>query len=86
MSEWIRTNAKLPPDKDCVLATVQFPDGTRCVWSDVRFNKSLNEYTEAYRNEHPNGVWEWAYEAGAGYWEEIKEEVTHWMPYPDPAE
>ena len=27
--------------------------------------------------------WEWAYEAGADYWEEL-EGVTAWMPLPEP--
>ena len=27
--------------------------------------------------------WEWAYESGADYWEEIVEDVTAWMPLPE---
>lgn len=27
--------------------------------------------------------WEWAYESGADYWEEL-EDVTAWMPLPEP--
>ncbi len=28
--------------------------------------------------------WEWAYESGADYWEEIESDVLAWMPLPIP--
>lgn len=31
-----------------------------------------------------DGTWEWAYEAGADYWEDIDEPVTYWTHFPDP--
>lgn len=31
-----------------------------------------------------DGRWWWAYEARTDYWEEIKKDVTAWMPLPEP--
>lgn len=39
-------------------------------------------YPEA-RYSKENG-WEWAYESGADYWEEIESDVLAWMPLPNP--
>lgn len=32
------------------------------------------------------GTWEWLADATGDYWEEIRSPVTHWMPYPEPAD
>lgn len=73
-SGWIKvTPDTMPPDDDTVMVTVEFPGGDRYMYPEARFDKD-------------RGKWEWPYEAGADYWEDIKEKVTHWMPHPKPAE
>lgn len=72
--EWISVKDRMPPDMQCVLVTIESENGKRYVQSDIRFNSSRN-------------TWEWAYEAGADYWQDMDYEVvTHWMPLPEPAE
>ena len=69
--DWIKVTT-MPPDKESVMVTVEDSDGDRYVYPEARFNKHF-------------GKWEWPYELGADYWEDIVGEVTHWMPYPEPA-
>lgn len=83
--KWINVKESLPKDMEPVLVTAKNSDGTKYV-TEARFNKNCYNYMEEYKKDHPNGVWEWPYESISDDWEEIKEEVTHWMPYPDPAE
>lgn len=71
--DWIKvTPETMPLDMEVVFITVEEIDGKRYVMSDCRYN--------------PDYGWEWAYEAGADYWEDVSGRVTHWMPYPAPAE
>ena len=58
--------------------------GNRYVMNDVRFNRKMDEYNDDFISKHPNGVWEWPYEAGADYWEDVSENVIAWMPKPEP--
>ncbi len=70
---WIKlTPDTMPPDGDIVMVTVESWNGERDVYPEARFNKK-------------RGKWEWPYEAGADYWDDIDEKVTHWMPLPEPA-
>lgn len=72
--QWIKvTPETMPPDDDTVIVTVEHPSGDRYIYTEARFDKD-------------RGKWEWPYEAGADYWEDIEEKVTHWMPFPKPAE
>lgn len=84
MAEWIRTADKMPPDMETVIVTIIGSDGKRYVWTDVRFNRKMEGYCEEFVSEHPSGVWEWAYEAGADYWEDVSGTVIAWMSEPEP--
>ena len=72
MEKWIDVKDRLPENMGVVLVTIERRNGERYVEADVRYNEKFNS-------------WEWAYEAGADYWEDVTEKVTHWMPYPKPA-
>ena len=75
--DWIKvTPETMPPDMEPVIATIQDKrDGERETCSDVRYNSECKK-------------WEVLMECYTGYWDEFGEfiEVTHWMPYPEPAE
>lgn len=71
--EWIKvTPDTMPPDMEPVMLTVEDEEGKRYTMSECRYNPSFG--------------WEWAYDAGADYWQTIREKVTHWMEYPYPAQ
>lgn len=70
--DWIKvTPETMPPDMEPVLVTTEY-DGKRGVIADVRYN--------------PKYGWEVLTDALGDYWEDIREKVTHWMPFPEPAE
>lgn len=75
-----------PPEKMVVIITVEDADGDRYVKTDCRYIKDLASegYREDYVLAHPNGIWEWAYEAGADYWEDISGNVIAWAYEPEP--
>lgn len=54
----------------------RFPEEDKTVIASTKYGV----YPEARYTEE-NG-WEWAYESGADYWEEIKDDVEAWMPLP----
>lgn len=55
----------------------RFPEEGKTVIASTKYD---GVYPEARYTEE-NG-WEWAYESGADYWEEIKDDVEAWMPLP----
>lgn len=70
---WTKCTPKtMPNDFESVMVTVESSGGERYVEKEARYNPSF-------------GTWEWPYEAGADYWEDIEGRVTHWMRYPEPA-
>lgn len=74
--DWIKvTPETMPPDMEPVMVTGRVNDGGKQTWVDVRYNP---EYKE----------WEWLADAVGDYWEGLGKdyEVTHWIPYPEPAE
>lgn len=75
MMDWIKCTDRMPPDMEPVMVTVRVNDGGKQTWVDVRYNP---EYKE----------WEQLADAVGDYWEGLGKdyEVTHWMPYPEPAE
>lgn len=75
MTDWIKVDADhMPPDMEPVIVTIEC-DGKRRAYQEHRWNLRYNS-------------WEWLCEASAGYWEFVDEdeEITHWMPYPEPAQ
>lgn len=71
---WIKvTPETMPLDRTLVLVTIVYDDGVKGVMPDCIWN---GEYKK----------WERLYEAGTVYWSDLTEEVTHWMPYPEPAD
>jgi len=74
-NDWIKCTDRMPPDMEPVMVTVRINDGGKQTWVDVRYNP---EYKE----------WEQFADAVGDYWEGLGKdyEVTHWMPYPEPAE
>lgn len=89
MSDWKSVKKDgYPPEKEWVIITAIDRDGDRYTQTGCRYIRDLEEenYTDEYISKHPNGVWEWAYEAGADYWEDIENEVIAWMLEPEPYE
>ena len=71
--DWIKvTPETMPPDMEPVMVTLMFSDADgKFVWADARYN----------------GVkWEYLSNSWDNVWSDIDGEVTHWMPYPEPAE
>ena len=72
---WFKvTPETMPPDMEPVIVTVRGNEGGKLTWVDVRYNP---EYQE----------WEQLSDSVGDYWEGLGKdyEVTHWMPYPEPA-
>lgn len=86
--EWISVlSGHMPKDKEPILITVKGTDGKRYVLDDSRFMSCSaleKEYGKQYASKNLNGIFEWAYEAGAGYWEYISEPVIAWAYLPEP--
>ena len=55
----------------------RFPEEYKTVIASTKYD---GVYPEARYTEECG--WEWAYESGADYWEEIKDDVEAWMPLP----
>lgn len=72
-SEWIKVADHLPDDYDGVLTTVKLPTGEEKVRGDIR----------CYRDDEDVI---WFDGEGVQLYYDIDGEVTHWMPYPAPAE
>lgn len=75
--EWIRvTPETMPPDMVPVLVTV----------THNLKDESIKKYTVAdIRYNHQNG-WEFLSNSCFGIWGQYTDNVTHWMPMPEPAE
>ena len=82
--DWIPISRQMPPDMDAVTVTLEDSDGNRYIQDMVRFNRKMEEYNDKFKSEHPNGVWEWPYELGADYWEDVRGTVIAWIPDPEP--
>ena len=90
MIEWHSVAREgLPPSLTPVIVTVLDEDIGRYVDYDIRYLSADCMKEECYRDEyiaaHPNGIWEWAYEAGAGYWESYDRNIIAWA-YPSAIE
>lgn len=71
---WIKvTPETMPPDKGMVLVTVKDVSGQKWVESDICWNEKEGKW----QHWHSDGFWENLL---------LGDEVTHWMPYPEPAE
>ena len=70
--DWIKCTDRMPPDMEPVIVTVVWR-GNKCVEADV------------YRE---NGCWKQDYDSMDGgdtnYY--LDDEITHWIPWPEPAE
>ena len=77
-----------PPEYRRVVVTIERFDGKRSTISGARYIKDLAQegYADEFCKEHPEGIWEWPYEAGADYWEPIEEKVIAWAECPEPYE
>ena len=73
-AEWISVRKQKPEDYEEVIATVRY---------DYK-DKQEYEVVTVVRYSKEDG-WEWAYEAGADYWESING-VVAWQPLPKPYE
>lgn len=73
--DWIKvTPETMPPDNELVFVTCKNRYGKRYVLHDIVYSAEYSCWKwgkEKYRND---------------YWPTLTDEVTHWMPYPDPAE
>lgn len=75
MSDWIKVDADhMPPDMQDVFVTIAFPTGTgttKFVHPQTRWNEQIKTF-ECYFNHE--------------LYEDVTGAVTHWMPYPAPAQ
>lgn len=71
-SKWISIDDRLPEEYESVMVTVI---------EEIRGIKQNIIYPEARYSQ--NYGWEWAYEAGADYWESIGG-IVAWQPLPEP--
>lgn len=71
--DWIKvTPDTMPPDMERVIVTVVGPLG-KYIMKDIFFDKSA-------------GLWGYEDEAGYNIYLNYTLNITHWMPYPEPAE
>lgn len=73
--EWIKVTDRLPEEGQLVLVTIRHSiPNISPVWADVKWTKY--------------GGWKYLVNAWEDFWAPISndDEVTHWMPYPTPAE
>ena len=82
--DWIPISRQMPPDMEAITVTLEDGAGNRYIQDMVRFNRKMEDYTNKFKSEHPNGVWEWPYELGADYWEDVRGTVIAWIPDPEP--
>lgn len=73
--DWIKvTPETMPTDNELVFVTCKNRYGKRYVLHDIVYSA---EYS----------CWKWGKEEyGNDYWPTLTDDVTHWMPYPGPAE
>lgn len=78
----------LPPEREIVMVTVVYPNGERSVYENARYIRDLKSegYKDKFCVEHPDGIWEWLYEAGTGYWEHLDGTVVAWAYCHEPYE
>lgn len=71
--KWIKvTPDTMPSEMEFVLVTAKYNSGERYTEAEVRYSKKYG--------------WEYLADSMGGYWSDMRGEVTHWMPYPAPAE
>ena len=77
MMAWIKCTDRPPPDMEPVIVTVKVPAKGRRkdkerkeVWADIYLKNGVWMYDE---NDGEHEIWD-------------KAAVTHWMPWPEPAE
>lgn len=66
-----------PQEPKWIPVSERLPEEYKTVIASTKYNV----YSEARLTKEDG--WEWAYESGADYWEEI-EDVIAWMPLPEP--
>ncbi len=72
MSEWIRVEDRMPPDGEWVIVAAKDSAGKKFVECDIRWCSEDQE---------------WQYFDGSDGWVgSFHDEVTHWMPIPEPPE
>lgn len=81
MMAWIKCTDRMPPDKELVLATVKENGKHKDVWPCVQYNKDSKawEFLEGGAFVAFNTIIN--PDCYGNYYE-----VTHWMPWPEPAE
>lgn len=82
LTNWIKvTPEAMPPDMEPVIGTIEKLNGERLTYPMCRYNKEAQKWEIADVDY---------YASGADYWEPVEWDIggriTHWMPYPDPAE
>lgn len=76
LAEWLKELKQLREQTRWIPVSERLPEENKTVIASTKFGV----YPEArYTKEYG---WEWAYEAGADYWKELKHVVTAWMPLP----
>lgn len=77
LAEWLKELKQLSEQIRWIPVSERPPKENKTVIASTKYGV----YPEAkYTKEYG---WEWAYEAGADYWRELKD-VTAWMPLPEP--
>lgn len=75
--DWIKvTQETMPPDMESVFASVIDEDGDKVLYPECRWNSWRKIW------EYPKEWYGW----DEVVWLRVIGTVTHWMPYPDPAE
>lgn len=71
---WIKvTPETMPLEGEAVIVTIRYDDSDkRVVWADVRWREDVG--------------WEYLSNSWDSIWSQVDGAVTHWMPYPEPAE
>lgn len=71
-----------PRPLKAVIVTVIDDDGSRYVDWNIRYVSpeymKKERYCDEYIALHPSGIWEWAYEEGADYWESYDRTIIAW--------
>ena len=69
---WTKCEDRLPDSHEPVLVTGVMMNGKKTVWADMRWNEDR---------------WQVLGNSVVGEWDDVLDmEITHWMPYPGPAE
>ena len=77
--DWIKCTDRMPPDMEPVIATV--------IVHEIRLSFKRGKSTKQLRYNTIDCEWEYMNEY-LGEWVDVGNdiEVTHWMPWPEPAE